>query len=263
MKSVAPRGGIRRHITSAHLIALVALFVALGGISWAAATAPKNSVAAKSIKKNAVTNAKIKNNAVTTRKIKTGAVLGSDIKNDSLTGTDINEGSLGTVPSAATAGSSADQIEVIKAEQSSASNADPAIARSQAAEVPLASHGVVSLYGKCFTDTDSNEIYFETYVKTSVDGAMLQGENATDSAYFNSTLNTTTIEDDRQVQYDDDSGDSVDDDNATGVSVIGPDRKAIYFDVMVYGRVGNPANASPALLAGNSCLWHVSGGKAG
>jgi hypothetical protein len=77
------------------IVALIALFAALGGTGYAALKLPKNSVSAKQIKKNAVTTAKIKKNAVTGAKIKKGTINGSDI----------NIASLGTVPSAATANS--------------------------------------------------------------------------------------------------------------------------------------------------------------
>jgi hypothetical protein len=64
-------------------MATIAVFIALGGVSYAAIKLPKNSVGAKQLKGNAVTTAKIKNRAVT--------------------GAKINTGSLGTVPSAAQA----------------------------------------------------------------------------------------------------------------------------------------------------------------
>lgn len=51
------------------IVALVALFVALGGTAYAASSLPKNSVGAKQLKKNAVTSAKIKNGSVTKKKI--------------------------------------------------------------------------------------------------------------------------------------------------------------------------------------------------
>jgi hypothetical protein len=52
------------------VISLIALFIALGGTSYAAINAlPKNSVGTKQLKKNAVTGAKIKNGAVTAAKI--------------------------------------------------------------------------------------------------------------------------------------------------------------------------------------------------
>src|SRR6266542_4210808 len=68
-------------------IALLALFVALSGTTFAAAitVSPKNSVGTKQLKQNAVTGLKIKNNQVT--------------------GTDVNEAPLSKVPSAMNADS--------------------------------------------------------------------------------------------------------------------------------------------------------------
>src|SRR3954467_14993415 len=54
----------RRHFTSAHAIALIALMVALGGTGYAALKLPKNSVGSKQIKKNAVTSVKVKNGSL-------------------------------------------------------------------------------------------------------------------------------------------------------------------------------------------------------
>ena len=56
-------------------ISLIALFVALGGTSYAAMTLPTNSVGTNQIKKNAVTSSKIKNKAVTASKIDTAGLL--------------------------------------------------------------------------------------------------------------------------------------------------------------------------------------------
>lgn len=55
----------------AFVISLIALFVALGGTTYAATSLPKNSVGAKQLKKNAVTGPKIKKGAVTAAKINT------------------------------------------------------------------------------------------------------------------------------------------------------------------------------------------------
>ena len=78
-----------------HHLALLALFLALGGTSFAAAAVvlPANSVGAAQLKKNAVINKKIKNNAVT----------GAKVANNSLTGADVLESSLGKVQSATNA----------------------------------------------------------------------------------------------------------------------------------------------------------------
>jgi hypothetical protein len=59
--------------SSAHVISLIALFVALGGSAYAV-TAGKNSVKSKSIAKGAVRTSDIANKAVTAKKLKPGAV---------------------------------------------------------------------------------------------------------------------------------------------------------------------------------------------
>jgi hypothetical protein len=60
---------LRRRPSAALLVACVALFVSLGGASYAAVTIPNNSVGAAQLKKNAVTNAKLSANSVTYKKI--------------------------------------------------------------------------------------------------------------------------------------------------------------------------------------------------
>jgi hypothetical protein len=72
-----------RRPSPAMTVALLALFVALGGTGYAALKLPKNSVGAKQIKKNAVRSGKVKNR--------------------SLKGADIRLSTLGKVPSAKSA----------------------------------------------------------------------------------------------------------------------------------------------------------------
>jgi len=71
---------MRRHITPSLIISVIALFVALGGASYAAIKIPRNSVGSAQIKKNAVTSAKIKKNAVTSAKVKDRSLLAKDFK---------------------------------------------------------------------------------------------------------------------------------------------------------------------------------------
>lgn len=82
-----------RRPSPAMVVACLALFVALGGTSFAAVKLSKNSVGAREIKKNAVGASEIKKNAVAS----------SEVKTNSLTGSDINESKLGIVPTAANA----------------------------------------------------------------------------------------------------------------------------------------------------------------
>ena len=49
----------RMHLSSALVISLIALFVALGGTSYAALTLPANSVGTKQLKNGSVTGAKL------------------------------------------------------------------------------------------------------------------------------------------------------------------------------------------------------------
>jgi hypothetical protein len=67
------------------VISMIALFVAIGGISWAAAT---------------IGTGDIKNGAVTKKKLHKNAVNGKKVENKSLTGHDLDEKTLNQVPSA-------------------------------------------------------------------------------------------------------------------------------------------------------------------
>ncbi len=94
---------MRPKLTYANVVATLALFIALGGASYAAFKLPKNSVGTKQLKNNAVTLKKIKKNAVNTAKIKKQAVTAAKVKKGTLTGKQINASTLGTVPAAQTA----------------------------------------------------------------------------------------------------------------------------------------------------------------
>ena len=86
---------IRTHLSSAHAIALIALFVALGGTSLAAVTLTKNSVGAKQIKPNAVTASEIKRNAVAASELRSNAVASGDIADNGVGGADLSDNSVG------------------------------------------------------------------------------------------------------------------------------------------------------------------------
>src|SRR5215213_10383919 len=56
--------GMRSRMTSAHVISLIALFVALGGTGYAAVRLPKNSVGASQIKTGGVGSSEVKNGSL-------------------------------------------------------------------------------------------------------------------------------------------------------------------------------------------------------
>ena len=99
---------VRGRVTFANTIAVVALFVALGGSSYAALT-----VGTKQIANNSVRSEDLRNNDVHGRDIAKGTIRGTDVRDNdlqgrdlranTLSGQDIKESSLAMVPSAADA----------------------------------------------------------------------------------------------------------------------------------------------------------------
>ncbi|HEV3377072.1 MAG TPA: hypothetical protein VG126_07310 [Thermoleophilaceae bacterium] len=101
---------LRRLPSPALVIACVALFVSLGGVSYGLAT---GSIDSRELKNNTIRSKDVRNNTLRTFDIRNNEVRGFDIRNstiqgrdvafDTLTGTDVSEASLAKVPSAATA----------------------------------------------------------------------------------------------------------------------------------------------------------------
>ena len=72
-------GKFVRHVRQQYA-GFLALFVALGGVSYAAVTLPANSVSSKQIKPGAVKTSDLGTSAVTTGKVKDGSLLSRDFK---------------------------------------------------------------------------------------------------------------------------------------------------------------------------------------
>jgi hypothetical protein len=70
-----PIGFLRRRLTFANVISLLALFIALGGTSYAVTALPQNSVGTPQLKKNAVTSAKVKDGSLTSADFAAGTLL--------------------------------------------------------------------------------------------------------------------------------------------------------------------------------------------
>lgn len=84
-------GAVGSHLRS-NVVGYLALFVALGGTAWAAAT-----IGAEDIRRNAVRSKHIKNGQVTTKDLRNGHVRAADVRAASLTGAKIADESLGSV----------------------------------------------------------------------------------------------------------------------------------------------------------------------
>jgi hypothetical protein len=70
---------LKQHLTVANVLSCMALFVALGGVAYAAGKIGPGAVKATNIAKEAVTNPKLKKQAVTSGKIKDGNVNAADL----------------------------------------------------------------------------------------------------------------------------------------------------------------------------------------
>jgi len=107
-----------RRPSTGTVVALIALFVALGGVSYAAATitgadikngsitgkdVKNGSLTGKDVKKGSLTAKQIKSGSLTGKQVKDGSLTGADVKTGSLTGTQVKASTLGQVPSAANA----------------------------------------------------------------------------------------------------------------------------------------------------------------
>jgi hypothetical protein len=84
----------RRRPSAALIISCLALFMALGGVSYGFAAGSINSK-------------EIKNNDVRSKDVRQSTLTGADVKDNALKGADVDESSLGKVPSAASADSAA------------------------------------------------------------------------------------------------------------------------------------------------------------
>lgn len=255
------RAKLARQISYANVVSTMALVFALGGVSWAATTLPKNSVGAKQIKKSAVTQAKISANAIDASKIADG----------SLGAADIDEATLGIVPSATHAANAAtaakadsatvseQTVTVIKASDSSAADDDEQAGRVAADEVPLVTYGQITVYGKCWSDPDDDQVYGAIFAKTSTDGAWA-ALNGT-SLVGGPALDVATDEVDRYATYQAIGPDDIDNTYVASAWVIGPNGKGIAFDAHLSVRNGSPGSETALYTSDESCVFALSGNK--
>ena len=139
---------LRRRPSPALVIACIALFVSLGGVSYGVAT---GFIDSREIQNNTIRSQDVRNSTLRTQDIRNNEVRGFDIRNSSiqgrdvafntLTGADIEESSLGKVRSA-TAADSAGAVSVLK-------TFAPRLVSQGAAPTTLLTHGGVTLSAAC------------------------------------------------------------------------------------------------------------------
>ncbi len=220
---------IRDRFTFSNVIALTAMFIALGGTAYAI---DKNSVGTAQLKNKAVTAKKLKNNAVTAKKIKNGAVSANKLKGDSVAtakirngavtaekladgsvgGAKLNLSSIGTVPKAA-----------------SLEGQESFFLKMEGGETKkIASHGVVSLVAKCTANEVGND-YIEIFAETTQNGAILAADDDLEGGSSpDDFLNVDTPSYRRDFEYESTStGETYVAHDIDSGFVLGPDGKAI------------------------------------
>jgi hypothetical protein len=115
------RSRLLRHLSYANVMASIAVFVALGGVGYAATSINGNDINKRTIGSN---------------KLKNGTLTSKQIKQNALTGSVIEESSLGTVPSAQTAVSATTAASATTA--GSAGSAEHALSADRAGEATTA-----------------------------------------------------------------------------------------------------------------------------
>ena len=86
---------LRDRLTYANVVATLALFLALGGVSYGAL-----SIGSRSIVNNSVRTQDLRNNDIRSRDIRNRTIIGRDVLTNTITGLQVREPSLGKVPDA-------------------------------------------------------------------------------------------------------------------------------------------------------------------
>jgi hypothetical protein len=170
---------LRRRPSPALIIALIALFVSLSGVSYGVAT---GFIDSREIKDNEVRSRDIRNNEIRTRDLRNNEVRGIDIRNstvqsrdialNAVTGDDVKEDTLAKVPSALLADSA---TTATTATSVSSLTFVPQTTISEGAQpVTLATHGPLTLLGRC-SASGANTVA-ELQVRTTEDNSSVGGE---------------------------------------------------------------------------------------
>jgi hypothetical protein len=220
-----------RRPSPAMIVALLALFVAMGGSVYAA-----NKFSGKLIKK--------------------GSEPGNRIKKDTITGKQVKESKLGKVPRAALADTAtnaahatdASTVNGVQIFPTKRVTADPDLASSQ--RIDLGSRGPFNFYARCFLLAGATQAV--EYIEVTSGNAAF-GTEGQDTA---ASLTSSTPEAQRELNYASAAANTI---NANGTD---SDFRAASTDTAITGNVGlamaktgSPATGDGPFLSGNSCIF--------
>lgn len=272
---------VRKRLTYANVMSSLAVFFVLGGgAAFAASHLAKNSVGKKQLQANSVTSPKIKKGAVTEAKLGGGAVTAAKLAggsvtgpalangvvtneklaNGAVTGSKVNVGSLGTVPSAAVAGSLANMtaLKLTKVDASATALTEEG-AQAVAAPVPLYEDGHFLVYGKCFVSTGGgNTIFSKVFIATKQNGAIFDSDDEELSGEApDGYLNVDTLEELREVIDDsaEENEANMQYEGDTEFGATAADGYTIQGVNQVAEKAGSPAAGDGPYGPGNVCLF--------
>jgi hypothetical protein len=179
----------RRRPSPALVIACIALFVSLGGVSWGVATGfidsreiRNNTIRSKDVRNGTLLTQDIRNNEIRGFDIRNSSVQGRDVAFNTLTGADIEESTLGKVPSA-TRADSADAAANVK-------TFAPRLVSEGAAPVTLATQGQLTLSAACVQDAGGGTA---AQLRIQTSGATAFGAGSADAPLVTPASGAVTI----------------------------------------------------------------------
>ncbi len=141
-----------RHLTYANVMASIAVFVALGGVGYAATSINGNKIIKQSIGAG---------------KLKKGTLTSTQVKQNALTGAVIDESSLGTVPAAQTASSATTATSATTAARAASAGDAETLDGLSAKELQVACPSETEPYGGMCWDEDVRPAH--TWIGASIE----------------------------------------------------------------------------------------------
>jgi hypothetical protein len=185
----------------AMVVALIALFVSMGGMSYAvtsidSADIKNNSIRSPDIKNNSIRSNDIKDNSVRSKDIRRSTIQASDVGNDVLAGGNIRESSLGKVPTATDADTLGGNPASAFASSSVFKVVNAKLANGQSAT--LAQNGPLKLTAKCDSGAGPTD-RVRVLAETSTANAFLNGVDNFTGSGGTPYLQPDTTEDNREL----------------------------------------------------------------
>lgn len=246
------------------VVALAALVAATSGA--AIALPGKNSVTKNDIRKNAVTGKALATGAVKSKDVARGAIGSKQIKGKSIRGNrlkdktikakQIADDAIGSQQVAAESlnGSDISDYEYSQTGVVTATNgADADAARAAAPAQQLFKKGQLTVYGKCYRDEGTDQVFADVYASTTANGAILDGEE--DLSGDPEFLDTDTAEVDRALERDTSALADAATVNETEFTAMAPDGTKLVGQVGTAAKNGTLPAGNGVYGAGSVCLF--------